>query len=225
MRVVLTGGIATGKSYVLDRLAARGVPTSDADRWAHEAMAPGGPAWREVRDRFGPDVIAPEGGVDRRRLGAIVFADDAARADLNAIVHPRVRSAIGAWFDEIERRPTHRFGVVAIPLFFEGERTESFDRVIVTTCERAAQVARVVARGFSRDEAERRIAAQLPTEEKVRRADYVIRTDGTPADTDRQVDVTWRDLASLAAARSGGDRGRGDGSRRAGGALRDPSAR
>ena len=196
MRVVLTGGIATGKSRVLERFAAAGVPTSDADRWAHDAIAPGGPAWGEVRDRFGPAVIDAEGRVDRRRLGAIVFADDAARADLNAIVHPRVRSAIGAWFDEIERAP-HRFGVVAIPLFFESARAESFDRVIVTACGHSAQVARVVARGFTRDEAERRIAAQLPTAEKVRRADHVIRTDGTLDDTYRQVDALYRELAAL----------------------------
>ena len=200
MRVVLTGGIATGKSHVLDRLAAHGVPTSDADRWAHDAIAPGAPAWRDVRDRFGPGVIDAEGRVDRRRLGAIVFADDAARADLNAIVHPRVRSAIAGWFDEIERRPAHRFGVVAIPLFFETPRTESFDRVVVTTCEDSAQVARVVARGFTRDEAERRIAAQLPTTEKARRADHVIRTDGPLADTDRQVDALYRELAALSGA-------------------------
>ncbi len=200
MRVVLTGGIATGKSRVLDRLAAHGVPTSDADRWAHEAMAPGAPAWRDVRDRFGPEVIDAGGRVDRRRLGAIVFADDAARADLNAIVHPRVRSAIGGWFDALERRPDHRFAVVAIPLFFESVRTESFDRVIVTACGHAAQVARVVARGFSRDEAERRVAAQLPTAEKVRRADHVIRTDGTLADTDGQVDAVYRELAVLSGA-------------------------
>ena len=197
MRVVLTGGIATGKSHVLERLAAAGVPTSDADRWAHDAIAPGGPAWQDVRDRFGPGVIDAEGRVDRRRLGAIVFADDAARADLNAIVHPRVRSAIGGWFDELERRPAHRFGVVAIPLFFESARAETFGRVIVTACGREAQIARVVARGFSRDEAERRIAAQLPTDEKVRRADYVIRTDGTPGETDRQVDAIRRELAAL----------------------------
>ena len=200
MRVVLTGGIATGKSRVLDRFAARGVPTSDADRWAHDAIAPGRPAWRDVRDRFGTEVLDPEGRVDRRRLGAVVFADDGARADLNAIVHPRVRSAVGAWFDEIERRPTHRFGVVAIPLFFESARPESFDRVIVTACGHSAQVARVVARGFTRDEAERRIAAQLPTAEKTRRADYVIRTDGTPADTDRQADAVYRALVALSAA-------------------------
>ena len=200
MRVVLTGGIATGKTYVLDRLAAKGVPTADADRLAHEAIAPDGPAWRAVRDRFGPDVIDAGGRVDRRRLGAVVFADDAARADLNAIVHPHVRSAVAGWFDGIERRPGHRFGVVAIPLFFEGSRTESFDRVVVTACGHAAQVARVVARGFSRDEAERRIAAQLPTAEKTRRADHVIRTDGTPADTDRQVDALHRALAVLSAA-------------------------
>ena len=200
MRVVLTGGIATGKTRVLDRLAAKGVPTADADRVAHEAMVPGMPAWRGVRDRFGPRVIDADGRVDRRRLGAVVFADDAARADLNAIVHPHVRAAISGWFDGIERRPDHRFGVVAIPLFFEGSRTESFDRVVVTACEHAAQVARVVARGFSRDEAERRIAAQLPTAEKTRRADHVIRTDGTLADTDRQVDALYRKLAALSGA-------------------------
>ena len=142
-------------------------------------------------------MIDAEGRVDRGRLGAIVFADDDARADLNAIVHPRVRSAVSGWFDELERRPAHRFAVVAIPLFFESPRTESFDRVIVTACGREAQVARVVARGFSRDEAERRIAAQLPTEEKVRRADHVIRTDGTLAETDRQVDAVYFELAAL----------------------------
>ena len=200
MRVVLTGGIATGKSHVLDRFAVNGVPTSDADRWAHDAIAPGGPAWQDLRDRFGPDVFDPQGRVDRRRLGAIVFADDSARADLNAIVHPRVRSAVAAWFADLERRPGHRFGIVAIPLFFEGSRTESFDRVIVTACEHPAQVARVAARGFSREEAERRIAAQLPTPEKTRRADDVIRTDGTLADTDRQVDAIYRKLVALSAA-------------------------
>ena len=199
MRVVLTGGIATGKSHVLERFAAHGVPTTDADHLAHDAVAPGGPAWQDVRDRFGPEVIDPDGRVDRRRLGAIVFADDAARADLNAIVHPRVRSAVAGWFDELERRPGHRFGVVAIPLFFESSRPQSFDRVIVTACGHAAQVARVVARGLSRDEAERRIAAQLPTAEKTRRADHVIRTDGTLADTDRQVDAIYRELAALPA--------------------------
>ncbi len=197
MRVVLTGGIATGKSHVLDRFAVHGVPTSDADRWAHEAIAPDGPAWQDLRDRFGPDVLDPRGRVDRRRLGAIVFADEAARADLNAIVHPRVRSAVAGWFADLERRPDHRFAIIAIPLFFESPRAESFDRVIVTACEHPAQVARVVARGFSRDEAERRIAAQLPTAEKTRRADRVIRTDGTLADTDRQVDAIYRELAVL----------------------------
>ncbi len=200
MRVVLTGGIATGKSHALARFAVHGVPTSDADRWAHEAAAPGGPAWQDLRDRFGPAVFDAEGRVDRRRLGDVVFADDAARADLNAIVHPRVRAAITNWFTGLERHPGHRFGIVAIPLFFESARAESFDRVIVTACGHPAQVARVVARGFSRDEAERRIAAQWPTAEKTRRADCVIRTDGTLADTDRQVDAIHRALAALSAA-------------------------
>lgn len=194
-RIVLTGGIATGKSYVLNRFAGHGVPTLDADQLAHAAVAPDGPAWQGVRDRFGAEMFDHRGRLDRAKLGALVFADAEARADLNRLVHPHVRADTAAWFATLT--PPTRFGVVAIPLFYETPRTERFDHVIVTACAPEQQLARVMARGLTEPAAKLRIAAQLPTEEKVRRGDHVIWTDGTFADTDRQVTELFRALSSL----------------------------
>ena len=193
-RVVLTGGIATGKSYVLDRFAALGVPTTDADQLAHAAQAPDGPAWQALRDRFGAGMFDDQGLLDRPKLGALVFADKTARAALNAIVHPHVRVAITRWFVDLEAAGAPPLGIVAIPLFYESPRTQAFHRVIVTACHDETQLARVVARGLTEDEAGQRIRAQFPTPEKVRRADYTIWTDGTHAETDRQVAEILRKL-------------------------------
>lgn len=191
---MLTGGIATGKSYVLARFAGHGVPTVDADAMAHAAMAPDGAAWPTLREELGAEMFEHDGKVDRRRLGERVFADAQARAALNAIVHPHVRLAVTRWFEDLEQQPDHHFGLVAIPLFFEAPRFEVYDRVITTASQHRAQHDRVVARGFSPEEAESRIAAQLPTAEKMRRADYIIWTDGTYADTDDRVDAIYREL-------------------------------
>ena len=193
-QVVLTGGIATGKSYVLDRFATLGVPTIDADQLAHAAVAPDGPAWQGVRDRFGVGMFDDRGQLDRGKLGTLVFADETARAALNAIVHPHVRVAINRWFADIEPRPAAPFGVVAIPLFYENPRADVFDRVIVTACQDATQRDRVIARGLTESEAGQRIAAQLPTEDKVRRADHTVWTDGTHAETDRQVEELFKKI-------------------------------
>ena len=193
-RVVLTGGIATGKSYVLHRFAALGVPTTDADQLAHAAQAPDGPAWQAMRARFGAGMFDDQGRLDRPQLGALVFADKTARAALNAIVHPHVRAAINGWFANLETTGASHLGIVAIPLFYESPRTEAVDRVIVTACHDETQLARVVARGLTEDEAGQRISAQLPTREKVRRADYTIWTDGTHAETDQQVGEIFQKL-------------------------------
>jgi len=194
--VVLTGGIATGKSYALAQFAARGVPTTDADQIAHATFAPGGPAWQPLRERFGPDIFDDQGQVNRRKLGTLVFAETSARQDLNSIVHPNVRRAISDWFSGLEQDPDHRFGLVAIPLFYEGEPQEGFDRVIVTACERATQRNRVIRRGFTPRDADRRIEAQLPTEEKTERGDFTIWTDGTYHDTDQQVQSIYNALCA-----------------------------
>ena len=196
-RIALTGGIATGKSHVRARLEASGIPTIDADVLARQAVAPGTAGLEEVRCRFGPAVVGPDGTLDRKALAHIAFSDPAARADLERIIHPQVRQAIDDWF-QLLLRSDRPLGVADIPLLFETGRHRDFDAVIVAACHPAAQLRRLMARD-SLDEADarQRIAAQLPIEEKVRQADYVIRTDGTPAETDAQVDR----LATLLRAR------------------------
>ncbi len=195
LRVALTGGIATGKSYVLARLRGHGVPTIDADRLAREVVRPGRPAWAALVARFGAEICRPDRRVDRARLGAIVFSDAAARADLEAIVHPPVRKAMADWFETRRAETGVPFAVADIPLLFETGRERSFDRVVVAACPPETQERRVVARdGLAVEAARSRMAAQLPIDYKIARADFVIRTDGTFEETDRQVDAVWAAL-------------------------------
>ena len=195
-RVGLTGGIGTGKSYVRRRLESFGVPAIDADQLAREALAPGTPGLAAVLTRFGPDVLDGHGRLDRRALAAIVFSDAGARRDLEAIVHPAVRGAIDAWFDALNPATTP-YAVADIPLLYETGRDRDFPTVVVVACAPAVQLTRVVERdGMSVDDARRRIAAQLPIEEKAARADHVVRTDGTFGDTDTQVDRLHQQLSS-----------------------------
>ena len=194
-RVALTGGIATGKSHVLERFAARHIPTVDADRIARDVVRPGRPAWTAIRERFGSGVFTSEGELDRRQLAATVFDDARARTDLEAIVHPYVRSAIAQWFERCERDVAARFAVADIPLLFETAQASSYDRVIVTACTTETQVRRLMERdGLSAEDAHKRLAAQLPTADKVAQADFVIRTDGPYEDTDRQVEDVCQTL-------------------------------
>jgi dephospho-CoA kinase len=194
LKVALTGGIATGKSHVLDRFRRRGVPVLDADVLAHGVMAPGTEATTAIAARFGPEVMAADGSVDRQMLGPIVFADDHARRDLEAIVHPAVYRAIVAGLRAFELLGGASFAVVDVPLLFETGHASDFDRVIVTAAPFDLQLQRLIARGMTEVEARRRIAAQLPTDEKTLRAHFVIRSDGSFEDTDRQVDEVLRKL-------------------------------
>jgi len=187
LKVALTGGIATGKSFVLRRLEQRGIPCLDADKLAHGATGPGTEASAAIAARFGGGVMAPDGGVDRSRLGAVVFADPSARRDLEALVHPAVRRAIAAGIRAFELVDRYPFVVVDIPLLFEAGRAHDFDRVIVTACAPELQMKRLIERGLSEEAARQRLAAQLPTEEKMAKADFVIRTDGAYEETDRQI--------------------------------------
>ena len=186
-KVALTGGIATGKSWVRRRFAHHGVPTIDADTLAHAAVAPGTPGAARILERFGTAVRSADGSIDRKALGGIVFGDENARRDLEAIVHPAVYESIEAWFATL---PPVAFAVADIPLLYETGRNTDFDTVVVTACTPAEQVRRLTARdGLSLEDARQRIEAQLPLAEKARRADHVIRTDGTDAETDAQVDA------------------------------------
>ena len=188
-RVALTGGIATGKSHVRVRLGQLGVATIDSDRLARDAVAPGSVGLAAVVRRFGREVLAADGSLDRAKVGTIVFADPAARHDLEAIVHPEVRRATDAWFASLNPA-IDPFAVADIPLLFEVGRERDFDAVIVAACEAETQVHRVMERdGLTETEARQRLAAQLPIADKVTRADFVIRTDGSYAETEQQVDA------------------------------------
>lgn len=185
IRVALTGGIATGKSYVRAQFAGLGVPTIDADTLAREALARGTPGLAAVAARFGPDLIGPDGSLDRGRLGRLVFADAQARLDLEAIVHPVVRAAMDRWFSLLPTR--HRVAIADVPLLYETGREGAFDVVVATVCPPEMQVKRLLERGLTESEARQRLDAQLPSAEKAARAAHVIRTDGTFAQTDAQV--------------------------------------
>jgi dephospho-CoA kinase len=195
LKVALTGGIATGKSHVLEQFRRRGVPCLDADELAHGVTAAGTEATAAIAARFGADVLAADGAVNRAKLGPIVFADAAARRDLEAIVHPGVYRAIAAGVRGFELTGDYPFAVVDVPLLFETGAEQDFDKVIVTACAPEAQLARLRERGLSDEAARQRLAAQWPTERKTSRADFVVNTDGTFAETEAQVDEIVRQLA------------------------------
>ncbi|HVZ20871.1 MAG TPA: dephospho-CoA kinase [Vicinamibacterales bacterium] len=195
-RVALTGGIATGKSHVRAEFERLGVPTIDADRLARDAVAPGTVGFAAVVRRFGPEIVDPSGGIDRRKLGSIVFADPAARRDLEAIVHPEVRRIMDDWFETLDPA-AHPFAIADIPLLYETGREGDFDAVIVAACDPETQVRRVIARDqLTEADARQRLAAQLSIDEKVRRADYVIATEGTIDATNTRVGEVSRELAA-----------------------------
>ena len=194
LKVALTGGIATGKSHVLDRFRELGVPCLDADALAHGVMASGTEATRAIAARFGADILAADGAIDRKKLGRIVFADASARRDLEAIVHPAVYRAISAGMRAFEIIGDAPLAVVDVPLLYETGHAGDFDRVVATICPPAMQLARLQDRGLSHAAALQRVAAQMPADEKAARADYVVTTDGTTENTDAQVERIWRTL-------------------------------
>jgi len=199
LRVALTGGIATGKTYCLARLAALGAPVIDADHLAREAVAPGAPGLGAVAARFGLGVLAPDGTLDRARVAALVFADPAARRDLERIIHPIVYRGISEWAAGLAAagRP---LAVADVPLLYETGHDRDFDRVVVAACAPDLQVRRLAERNrLDEPEARRRLAAQWPIERKRAAADYVIDTGGTFDETDRQVENVWRALQRDAA--------------------------
>lgn len=190
----LTGGVATGKSTVVRRLKELGAAVIDADQLAREVVEPGEPALEEIRQRFGPEVIGEDGQLDRARLARIVFEDEEARKALEAIVHPRIRSRMRAKIEEFKAQG-EPVVVCDIPLLFEtGVALDWVDRTVVVYAPKEVQLQRLMARnGLTLEEAERRIAAQMPTEEKARRADAVIDNSRGLEETFRQVDALWKE--------------------------------
>jgi dephospho-CoA kinase len=193
-RIALTGGIATGKSYVRARLEKLGVPTIDSDTLAREVVAPGTPGLAQVVRQFGSDILTASGELDRQKLAAIIFSDPQSRRTLEAIVHPLVRDATDAWFASLDPA-SHSFAVADVPLLYEVDREKDFDAVIVVAADPETQIRRVMQRNdLTEVEARKRLSAQLPIDEKIRRADHVIRTNDSLADTDKQVKRVWEAL-------------------------------
>jgi dephospho-CoA kinase len=196
VRVGLTGGIASGKSIVAAELAARGAVIIDADVLAREVVEPGTPALAAIRDRFGMHVVK-DGQLDRSRLAEIVFADPIARRDLERIVHPAVRTRAA----ELELAAGDAAVVVhVIPLLVETGQHEDFDLVVTVDADHETQIQRLMARnGFTRAEAESRIAAQASPDDRTRAADVVLYNTGSMTELKRQIDALWTELISAVA--------------------------
>ena len=185
LRVGLTGGIASGKSTVAEMLAEFGAFVLDADELAHRAMAPEGPAHQALVARFGRGILDARGRIDRAVLGRRVFADAAERQALNEIVHPHVRTEADRRIAECARLSWSPLAVFDAALLVETGTYRDFHRLLVVHCSRERQLERLATRnGLPRPEAEARIDAQAPAEEKVAVADYVIDNDG-PLDKTR----------------------------------------
>jgi dephospho-CoA kinase len=190
----LTGNIACGKSTVLGMLRAHGAATIDADAVTHELQRPGQDVYRAIVAAFGAEILVEPGGpIDRRRLGAIVFADPAELRRLEQIVHPAVHAHLHAWLAERAAAEPGSVAVIDAVKLVEAGWKPLCDAVWVVTCTRAQQIERLVAtRGMSVAEAERRIDAQPPQEARIAQADLVIDNSGTLAATEAQVDAAWR---------------------------------
>ena len=191
LAVGLTGGIGSGKSAVADLLVARGAVLIDADQVARDVVAPGGPAYQPLVDRFGPGIVAPDGTIDRPALAAVAFADEATRLELNAITHPAIGVAMIAARDALA--DTDDIVVLAIPLLTAVHReTVKLHKVVVVDCPTDVALERLVSqRGFSRADAEARIRSQISREERVKDADYVLDNSGDRAALEAEVAKLW----------------------------------
>jgi dephospho-CoA kinase len=199
LRVGLTGGIGSGKSAVSGRLAGLGAVVLDGDKAARAVVEPGTPGLAKITEAFGPQVLRPDGSLDRAQLAGIVFTDEAARGKLNAITHPLIHQRIQA----AEKAAVAAGGpdtivVHDIPLLAEGQRSAEFDVVIVVDVPSEVQVSRLAGRGMPEDQARARMAAQATRVQRLAIADIVIDNSGTLDDLDRRVTEIWAELVSRA---------------------------
>ena len=200
LKVGLTGGIASGKSHVLRRLAGAGFQTLDLDAVARDVMAPGGTAYGDVAGAFGKRILAADGSIDRKALGEQVFADAAARRRLEALVHPRIREAEGRY---LSSGALDSVAVVDAALLVESGQHLRFARLVVVSCDPREQLRRLVARdGLSEAAARARLEAQMPPRDKQRFGHFVVDNSGPRAETDARVDAVIAALRSLASDRA-----------------------
>ena len=202
--VGLTGGIATGKSTVAKMLRELGCVIIDADVLAREVVEPGEPAYEDIVAEFGSDVIQADGGLDRKRLGAIVFADAARRKRLEAMTHPRIRERFARRLQELTEQGFAGLVFFDAAVMIESGNYRNMDRLVVVATDEASQRERLQGRdGIGADEAARRMASQMPVAEKAKLADHVIDNSGDRAATERQVRRVHEALLAELRARQG----------------------
>jgi dephospho-CoA kinase len=187
LKLGLTGGIASGKSFVAARLRERNFRVLDADQLGHKLIEPGQSAYAPVVKEFGNEILRPDNSVDRKKLGAIVFADKEKLAKLNSILHPRIEESMRAQFAEWENENPPDPVFVEAALLIEAGMHKRLDGLVVVWCKPEQQIDRLVARGLTEKEARRRIALQLPNEAKLKHATYTIDTSGTMENSLAQV--------------------------------------
>lgn len=189
MKIGLTGGIASGKSTVSRMLKERGALIVDADQISREIVMPGSPVLQQIAEAFGSDILQGDGTLDRKRLGAIIFADDDKRRTLNAIMHPPIRAHMMQQMNEYETAYPQRLVVADIPLLYESNLQHMFEEVVVVYVPETVQIKRLMQRdGISEEHAKERIASQMPLSDKRERADVVIDNSRSLEDTEKQVD-------------------------------------
>ena len=197
LKIAITGGAGSGKSVVARMFKELGAVILDADEIAHQVVAVGGPAWRELKDAFEPEFFREDGELDRPRMARRVFSDFEARKVLNGIVHPYVAQEIRQRLEDLERQGV-KLVLVEVPLLFEAGLAEGYDRVIVVDAGPKEQVERLQTRDH-REAAEIQgiIEAQMPLKDKVARADYVVNNRGALAETREQVEKIWHNLQKI----------------------------
>ncbi|MFN0107564.1 MAG: dephospho-CoA kinase [Blastocatellia bacterium] len=201
LKVGLTGGIATGKSFVLSVLGELGCEVMDADQTAREVVAPGQPAFEEIVAHFGSEIVGADGKLDRPKLGAIVFNSSEQREKLNSIVHPKVFEAQARWLTEIETRNRSAIVIIDAALMIETGSYRRFDKVVVVYCEPEIQLQRLMARNnLTLEEATARISSQMTSAEKLKFADFSLNTSLGFEDTRRQVVSLYEQLRKLQSA-------------------------
>lgn len=195
LTVGLTGGIASGKSTVAALLVNEGAFLIDTDVLSRLVVEPGTPGWKDLVKFFGREILASDGTIDRTALGAIVFSDQDKRTKLEALIHPRIAAEKSARLAEIFREHGEAIVVIDMPLLFEVKREHTVDKVLVVYVSARTQISRLMRRdGYTEEDAAKRIAAQMPIEDKVARAHYVINNEGSAQYTARQAKQVFRKL-------------------------------
>jgi dephospho-CoA kinase len=198
----LTGGIGTGKSTVAQILEGQGAPVLNADLVGHEVYLPGRPAFHEIVEAFGQDIVAPDGAIDRKKLGPIVFADPKNLARLNAITHSRMKGMMREKLVDIEKLG-HAIAVLEAALLLEAKWDDLADEIWVTVADPEIAASRVAERsGLAKEQVRERIRSQMSNEDRVKRANVVIDTSGDMAGTERQALGHWKQVRERLASSS-----------------------